>query len=57
MLACELVASLRAVRQHGDQLNESITAIVERCSPVPDLAADHALIDDITAAAAVLPSL
>jgi histidine ammonia-lyase len=55
MVSCELVAALRAVRQHGGPPESSALAgIVGWCDGLPDAPDDHPLVDDLDAAGVVL---
>jgi histidine ammonia-lyase len=58
VLACELVASLRAVRlQDRDDAGSGFAPILRTCSSLPDRFDDHALVDDLVLADAVLDEL
>ena len=58
VLACELVAAVRAVRQRGRPPgNARLRRALEACAGLGADTADRNLTDDLSAAAAVLPSL
>lgn len=58
VIACELVGALRAVRCHGDvRPGGVVTQILELCVSIPDEVVDHALVEDLGAADALLDRL
>ncbi len=58
VIACELVAALLSVRRHRDVRSGTVlAALLDRCASIPDEALDHALVDDLGAADALLDQL
>ncbi len=58
ILACELVAAARAVRQLGlPPDGHPLARLLAQCDSLPDIAEDHALIEDLAAATALLSTL
>lgn len=58
VLACELVAALRAVRRHGLVVpGTAIGEVIQRCASIPDDGIDHPLVDDLEAAERLLGEL
>lgn len=61
VLACELVAAVRAVRAIDGRSDTRVGAplrhLLEICAELPDETADRPLVDDVTAAIALLPRL
>jgi histidine ammonia-lyase len=58
VLACELVAAVRALRQQPSSLTAPVLALLAHAAPVlPADAEDRPLTSDVTAAAALLPAL
>ena len=57
LVACELVAALRAIRMSRPPLTELQQAAVERCAGLPSALEDRDLSGDIDQAVALLPSL
>ncbi len=58
VVASELVAALRALRRHADVGPGSVAGqLQDLCAALPDEALDHALVDDLAAADALLDRL
>jgi histidine ammonia-lyase len=58
VLGCELVAAVRALRQHPAPLPAAVTALLALAAPsLPDATEDRPLTADVVAAAALLPAL
>lgn len=58
ILACELVAAVRAVRRMGAPPEEHpIAVLLSKCISLPEVSDDHVLIDDLSAAEALLDKI